>query len=198
MAKADMQVNKEIPHFTPDSRSAWRRWLEQNHQKETAVWLVYYKSNTGKPTVTYSDAVDEALCFGWIDSKAISIDEERYKQYFTARKPMSVWSKVNKEKVAGLIESGLIQPAGLAIIETAKKNGMWSKLDDAEALKIPPGLKKAFKQFPGSETFFKTLSRTDKRNLLQWIALAKQEVTKEKRITEIALQAAEGKKPKGF
>lgn len=193
-----MQAKKEIPHFTPDSRSAWRCWLEQNHQKETAVWLVYYKSNTGKPTVTYSDAVDEALCFGWIDSKALSIDEERYKQYYTVRKPTSVWSKVNKEKVAKLTAEGLMQPAGLAIIETAKQNGMWTKLDDAEALKIPSGLKKAFKQFPGSETFFKALSRTDKRNLLQWIVLAKQDATKEKRMTEIARLAAERKKPKGF
>lgn len=193
-----MQTEKEIPHFTPDSRSAWRSWLEQNHQKETAVWLVYYKSNTGIPTITYSDAVDEALCFGWIDSKALSIDEERYKQYYTVRKPTSVWSKVNKEKVAKLTAEGLMQTAGLAIIETAKLNGMWTKLDDAEALKIPSGLKKALKLFPGSDDFFKALSRTDKRNLLQWIVLAKQEATKEKRMTEIARQAAEGKKPKGF
>lgn len=193
-----MKTEKVIPECTPKNRADWRKWLKKNHQTETAVWVIFYKSQTGKPSVNFSDAVDEALCFGWIDSKSVTIDAESYKQYFSVRKPMSVWSKLNKEKVAKLEEAGLMQPMGLAMIERAKQNGMWTKLDAAEALKMPKELRKALNDYEGAMAFWKKLSRTEKRNLLQWVELAKLETTKEKRINDIALLAAQGEKPKGF
>lgn len=184
--------------FAPHSAAEWHNWLQKNHETASFVWLVYYKVNSGIPTLTYVEAVEEALCFGWIDSKAQAIDDRCYKQYFCKRKPDSVWSRVNKEKVERLMEAGLVQPAGLKTIEIAKANGMWNILDSAEALIIPKDLKQALKQNKGSAAFFEKLSRTDKRNLLQWLALAKLTETRAKRVLNIATLAAAGQKPKGF
>ena len=92
-------MENEIESICPNSRQAWREWLEANHESKQAVWLIYYKKKSNLPTVLYSDAVDEALCFGWIDSKAKPIDEEKYMQFFTKRKPKSIWSRINKEKI---------------------------------------------------------------------------------------------------
>ena len=90
---------QEIEHFYPKTKQHWRKWLEKNHLRKDAVWLIHYKQNAGKLTIAWSDAVDEALCFGWIDSKAVTIDETSFKQYYSKRKPKSTWSKVNKEKI---------------------------------------------------------------------------------------------------
>ena len=92
---------KEIPTFCPASSQEWRQWLEENHRSAESIWLVYYKKKADKPTITWSEAVDQALCFGWIDSTAKPIDEEKYMQFFSKRKPNSVWSKINKKKYAG-------------------------------------------------------------------------------------------------
>jgi uncharacterized protein YdeI (YjbR/CyaY-like superfamily) len=184
--------------FYSESREQWREWLESNHSKERSVWLIYYKKNSGKPSIIYSDAVDEALCFGWIDSKIKSIDDKKYMQFFCPRKPHSVWSKVNKEKVATLIEKGLMTKAGLNTIETAKINGSWNILDEVEALIIPEDLLTALSVSLVAKEYFLNLSRTDKRNLLQWIALAKKGETRQKRIREIAISAEYQRKPKPF
>jgi len=189
---------KNIQFITPASINEWHEWLKKNHATESSVWMIYFKATSGKPTVRYSDAVDEALCFGWIDSKAQSIDAESYKQYFCKRKPNSVWSKVNKAKVENLLASGRMQPAGLKVIEMAKANGMWSKLDDAEALVVPNALQEKLNTHPDALAYFNSLSRSDKRNLLQWLTLAKRDETKIKRMDEIFTCATEGKKPKGF
>lgn len=114
--------------FYAANKSQWRKWLEKNYNKKDGVWLVQYKRNSGVSTISWSDAVDEALCFGWIDSIKHPIDEEKFKQFFSKRKASSTWSKVNKEKVEQLIASGKMHPAGLACIEIAQKNGMWSIL----------------------------------------------------------------------
>ena len=184
--------------FTPKNRKDWRRWLEQNGAKETSVWLIYYKATSGKPTITYSDAVDEALCFGWIDSKVQTVDAVSYRQFFTKRKPDSVWSKLNKAKVEKLIEQELMTEAGLRCIKSAQQNGYWSLLDDAENGIIPPDLEKALNRSVKARKYFDGLSRTDKRNLLQWLVLAKKEENRKKRINAIIDNAIEGKKPKGF
>ncbi len=102
------------------NRKEWREWLEKNHRTSVGVWLIYYKVKSGQPSVQYSEAVKEALCFGWIDSKAKSLDEERYMQIFTPRKSKSVWSKLNKQYIEELIEQGLMTEAGLEKIATAK------------------------------------------------------------------------------
>lgn len=184
--------------FYAQTREEWRNWLEINHEAASFVWLLFYKKNSGKPSILYSDAVDEALCFGWIDSKLNPVDEEKYYLFFCKRKPKSVWSKVNKKKVESLIASGKMTPAGLALIKKAKENGYWSVLDSAEALEIPPQLKAAFQLNKEVEMFFVGLSRTDKRNILQWLALAKRPETLQKRIGEIIECGINGLKPKPF
>ncbi|PZV17785.1 MAG: hypothetical protein DCF20_05295 [Pseudanabaena sp.] len=184
--------------FYPEDQEQWREWLEKNHSKESSIWLIYYKKNSGKPSINYSDAVDEALCFGWIDSKVKSIDQEKYMQFFCVRKPNSVWSKVNKEKVASLIEKNLMTQAGLEAIAIAKSNGSWNILDDVEALIIPDDLMTALSSNLVAKEYFLNLSRTNKRNLLQWITLVKREETRQKRIKEIVFSAQNKRKPKQF
>lgn len=127
--------------YCPKCRTDWRKWLEINHQSKQSVWLVYFKTSTNVTSVSWSEAVDEALCFGWIDSTKKTIDEERYLQYFSRRNPNSTWSKINKEKVAKLIQNNLMTKAGFESIETAKQNGTWSLMDDVENLIIPEDLR---------------------------------------------------------
>jgi uncharacterized protein YdeI (YjbR/CyaY-like superfamily) len=189
---------EELKTFYPKNNEAWRKWLEKNHTKEAAVWFIFYKKISNQPTVKYSDAVDIALCYGWIDSKQMPIDGEKYMQFFCKRKPKSVWSRVNKAKVEKLISEGKMTKAGFESIEIAKQNGSWTILDDAENLVIPKDLEKAFSKYKNAKTNFLKLSRTDKRNILQWLTLAKRPETIEKRVAEIASLAQQGLKPKQF
>ncbi len=191
-------MEKEIETFYPKSRQEWRDWLQDNHDKKKSVWLIYYKKKSNIPTVIYSEAVDEALCFGWIDSKSKPLDEHKFMQFFSRRKEKSVWSKVNKEKIERLIKEGLMIKAGYDIIETAKQNGSWTILDQAEALIIPDDLEKEFQKVNKAKEYFLALSRSDKRNILQWLTLAKKEETRQKRITEIVELAEQNLKPKQF
>jgi uncharacterized protein YdeI (YjbR/CyaY-like superfamily) len=191
-------MEKEIETFYPKSRKEWREWLQENHDKKQSIWLIYYKKKSNVPTVIYSEAVDEALCFGWIDSKAKPIDEHSFMQFFSKRKEKSVWSKINKEKIERLTEEGLITKAGFEIIEIAKQNGSWTILDEAEALIIPDDLEIEFQKRPNAKDYFLSLSRSDKRNILQWLVLAKRQETREKRIKEIVELAELKQKPKQF
>lgn len=184
--------------FYPKSRQEWREWLQDNHDKQQSVWLIYYKKSSGILTLTYSEAVDEALCFGWIDSKSKPLDDEKYMQFFSRRREKSVWSKVNKEKVDRLTREGYMAKAGFDVIEKAKQNGSWSILDQAEALIIPKDLEQEFKNWPNAKSYFSGLSKSDKRNILQWLVLAKKQETREKRIHEIVEQAQKNQKPKQF
>ena len=193
-----MIMEKDIEIFYPKSRQGWREWLQENHHKKQSVWLIYYKKKSNIPTVTYSEAVDEALCFGWIDSKSKPIDNEKFMQFFSRRKENSVWSKVNKQKIERLTRDGLMTEAGLAIVEKAKQNGSWTILDEAEAVIIPADLEKGFQKRPNAKKYFLSLSRSDKRNILQWLVLAKRQETREKRITEIVELADKNQKPKQF
>ena len=189
---------KDIETFCPTSPQEWRLWLKENHNLKQSVWLIYYKKKSDIPSVTYNAAVDEALCFGWIDSTRKSLGPETFMQFFCKRKPNSVWSKVNKEKVQRLITEGLITEAGYESIEIAKQNGSWTILDDVEELKIPEDLEKEFKTKPGSMAFFLSLSKSVRKSILQWLVLAKQPATRQKRIYEIAELAALKLKPKQF
>ena len=189
---------KEIETFCPASRQEWRLWLKENHSSKQSVWLVYYKKKSNVPSITYSDAVDEALCFGWIDSVKKTLDDEKFMQFFCKRKPNSVWSKVNKGKVQRLIDEGLMNKAGFESIETAKQNGSWAILDDVEELKIPKDLEKAFKAKQGSKDFFLSLSKSVRKSILQWLVLAKRPETRQKRIDEITELAAQKLKPEQF
>lgn len=193
-----MTKEKEIITFYPASRQEWRDWLAQHHDKEQSIWIVQYKKQCNVPTLSWSDAVDEALCFGWIDSTRKTIDHERFMQFFTRRKPKSIWSKINKEKIQRLTEEGLMVKAGIESVETAKKNGSWSILDDVEELTIPKDLVKEFKLHKGSKTYFMSLSKSVKKMMLYWIVAAKRPETRQKRIAEIAESAGRGVRPKHF
>lgn len=182
----------------PANSQEWRKWLEEHHDKKQSIWLICYKKSSDKPTLDWSDAVDEALCFGWIDSTKRSIDKESYMQYYGKRKPNSMWSRINKEKVAKLIADGRMTKAGLASIEVAKQNGSWTILDQVEELIIPDDLEAAFSKQVGSKEFYLSLSKSSKKGILAWIVLAKRDETRQKRITEIAECASKGTKPKHF
>jgi len=187
-----------IKDFCPNCRKDWREWLELNHQNTDAVWLIFYKKKSQKHNLSWSDSVDEALCFGWIDSTKKTINEEQYKQYFSKRKAKSNWSKVNKEKIKTLIKQGLMQDAGHQSIKVAKENGSWTILDEVEALIVPEDLTAEFANYEGAATYFDSLSNSAKKILLYWIMSAKRKETRQKRIIEIAVNASENKKPKQF
>jgi uncharacterized protein YdeI (YjbR/CyaY-like superfamily) len=186
---------KEIEIFYPTSLTAWREWLEKNHLSKQAVWLVFYSKFSSKQSISWSEAVDVALCFGWIDSKKIKIDVETSHQFFSRRKPNSTWSKINKEKVQKLIDNGLMTRAGSESIETAKQNGTWTVLDEVEELIIPRDLENTFEKYKGSKEYFLSFSKSGKKMILQWIVLARRPETRQKRIAEIAENAGRNLKP---
>ena len=191
-------MDKKIETFCPSDKKDWRDWLEQNHKKKEAVWLIFFKKKSSTPNLSWSEAVDAALCFGWIDSVKKTIDSERYIQYFSRRKPNSIWSKINKDKIEKLTESGLMTEPGLKSIEIAKQNGSWTLLDSVENLEIPEDLEQEFKQYPESKDYFLSLSKSVRKTMLAWVALAKRQDTRAKRVTEIAKNARHKKKPKQF
>jgi len=193
-----MKEKEEIATFYPCTQADWREWLQENHLSKQAVWLIYYKKKSKTPSISWSEAVDEALCFGWIDSTAKPIDDEKYMQFFTKRKAKSVWSKINKDKVEKLIATGKMSQAGFESIEIAKENGSWTILDIVEELTIPEDLEDAFQANKGSKDFFMSLSKSVRKAILQWLVLAKQQATRQKRINEIAELAAKKLKPKQF
>ena len=178
-------MESELKTFYPKARKAWRQWLQKHHAKEAGVWLIFYKRNSGKPSVSYGEAVEEALCFGWIDSLMNPIDEEKYKQKFTPRKVKSVWSALNKNRVDKLIEQNLMAPAGMAIIELGKQNGSWTKLDHVESYTIPPDLGKILAKNKKVFKYFDALSKSVKKQWLYRLGNAKLPETRAKRIREI-------------
>ncbi|WP_142531392.1 YdeI/OmpD-associated family protein [Pedobacter westerhofensis] len=184
--------------IAPGNRHEWRKWLEENHTKVNSVWLVYYTLQSAMPTITISEAVDEAIRYGWVNGTARPIDENKFKQYFCKRRPMSTWSKINKEKVERLTSSGQMTPAGIRCIELAKSNGSWSILDDVEALTIPPDLKSAFENEQVGWQFFSKLSISVTKAILQWLVFAKREETRKKRIEEVIRFSKDGVVPKQF
>jgi uncharacterized protein YdeI (YjbR/CyaY-like superfamily) len=183
--------------WAPDS-ATWRAWLETHHDREAGVWLFYHKKSSGKASITWSEAVDEALCFGWIDSTVRPIDDQTYKQYFAPRKAKSNWSKVNKAKIERLIADGRMMPAGLAAVDQAKQNGSWSNLDDVEAMVMPSDLEAALDAMPGAREYVDGLSKTRRWELLYWINGARRESTRADRIRQVTEAAAEGKRPPRF
>lgn len=180
-----MIPQEEVITFCPENRQQWREWLRQNHILKKSVWLIYYKKKAKTDRLTWSEAVDEAICFGWIDSLAKTIDQDRYMQLFSKRKPASGWSKINKEKVKKLIADEMISPAGLAVIELAKENGSWTLLDKIEEMAVPDDLAKQLLAKPEANLYFQKLSRSNKRILLHWVTMAKRPETRQKRINEI-------------
>ena len=178
-------MTKIPPNSThPKTRAEWRTWLEEHHTRKEGVWLISYKKSTGKARFDYEEAVEEALCFGWIDSKGNKLDDERSLLWFAPRKPGTGWSRLNKTRIDKLTAEGLMRPAGLAKVEAAKQDGSWNALDSVEALEIPPDLKKAFKANKTAQQYFDAFPRSAKRAILEWISNAIRPETRAKRIEE--------------
>jgi uncharacterized protein YdeI (YjbR/CyaY-like superfamily) len=195
----------------PKNRQQWRHWLEKNHQKSPGIWMIYYKTATGKRNFTYAEAVEEALCFGWIDSQPRKLDQNRAMLKFTPRKPKSIWSQLNKIRVRQLIKMGLMTDHGLVKITKAKKDRSWDALNSsnfhADNKTIPEDLSKAFrknligkKESKNAVENFNNFPTGYRRRFLFWIESAKTNETRSARIKQTVLMAAANKKPgvKGF
>ncbi|MCI0344519.1 MAG: YdeI/OmpD-associated family protein [Chloroflexi bacterium] len=192
-----MSALDDAPWVETDDRAVWHRWLATNHATSTGAWLVTWRSASGRAGLAYEAAVEEALCFGWVDSTAGRVDAERSRLYFAPRKARSPWSASNKARVARLIEAGLITPAGLAVIEAAKANGYWSILDSVERLEIPVDLAKALAASPPAASNFAAFPASVRKQHLAWVALAGKPETRSRRIREIVEKAARNERARG-
>ena len=182
----------EKPRFQPGSRADWRAWLEANYRASSGVWLVTWKRRTGRPTVAYEEAVEEALCFGWIDGVLGRVDDERAMQWFAPRKPKSTWARSNKERVARLEAAGLMTEAGLAVVATAQANGSWASLDVIDALIVPDDLAAALAARPGARENFDAGSASVRRMALAWVYQAKRPATRATHVEQVASLAERG------
>jgi uncharacterized protein YdeI (YjbR/CyaY-like superfamily) len=175
----------DLPRVQPKSRKAWRVWLEKHHATSTGTWLVYAKKHSGLASLTYNDAVEEALCFGWIDSKINPIDDDFYMQVFTPRKPKSAWSALNKDRVKKLLAAGLMSAAGLVVVKAAKASGAWNAAEHVEKLIVPPDLERAIKATPEASRNWATYTDSRRKGVLYRLAGAKRPETRAKYLQQI-------------
>jgi uncharacterized protein YdeI (YjbR/CyaY-like superfamily) len=173
-----------------DDRDGWRAWLERNHASERGVWVVGPRTQTGKPRLDYDALVEEALCFGWVDSRQQPVDDERVMQLVTPRKAGSAWARSNKERIARLEQAGAMTAAGRRVVEAARADGSWSRYDAAEALEIPADLRSALEAATDAARNFDGFTDAAKRTILRWLIDAKRPETRAKRIEETARLAA--------
>jgi uncharacterized protein YdeI (YjbR/CyaY-like superfamily) len=186
----------DAPLVQPGSREEWRAWLEANHASARSVWLVMGRSKPGRPSpLGYEAAVEEALCFGWVDSRGGKLDDERTRLYFAPRKPRSGWAAPNKERIERLLATGLMAPAGIAAVEAAKQNGSWTLLDGATRGELPDDLRAALDAQPPAREHWDAFPRSVRRAALEWVAVARKAETRERRIAQIAERARENVRP---
>ena len=177
------------------TRYEWRNWLERNHDKSSGIWLVFYRKKYGKPVIECDESVEEALCFGWIDSIIKKLDEERYVRKFTPRKPDSQWSELNKQRVKKLMSKGLMTGPGIALVEEARKAGLWEKSGRPEiSFEIPEELERALAKNKKAKIFFNQLSLSYRKRFIGWISTAKRQETRDKRVSEAIILLEQGKK----
>lgn len=168
------------------SQTHWHSWLEKNHEEPDGLWVHFAKKGSGLVTVTYDEALETALCFGWIDGQLRTHDEKTFVRKFTPRRARSIWSKVNRTKAEKLIESGRMQPAGHRAIERAREGGEWdSAYDSARTATVPPDLTSALEKAKGAAAFFAKLDRANRYAMLWRIQTSRSPATRAKRITEI-------------
>ena len=173
-------------------RAAWRRWLSEHHRQGDSIWLVFHKKTSDGSSPSYDEAVEEALCFGWIDSTVNRLDERRSLQLFAPRKPRGTWSMSNRERVARLESEGLLAPAGIEAIEVAKANGSWTALDAVERLEEPPDLAAALDADTAARGNWNGFSPSSRKAILWWVTSAKRPETRSKRIAQTVRMAAKG------
>jgi len=177
------------------NRDKWREWLCRHYATESGIWLVFYKKGTSKPTIDYEAAVEEALCFGWIDSIVKKIDDEKYARKFTVRKDNSYWSELNKKRTGKMIKAGRMTDAGLAKIEAAKKTGLWSQTGRPNiSLDMPLEFARSLDNNKKAKKNFEKLAPSYRKHYIGWIQAAKRDETKEKRIRESIQLLAKGKR----
>ena len=191
-------MNTETPKnsIQCETRGQWRTWLSQHHGRNEGVWLITFKKDSSRPSVGYDASVEEALCFGWVDSRKRALDEDRSMLWFAPRRKGSGWSRSNKERIAKLIDADMMHEAGLAKVQAAKLDGSWNALDAVENLEVPTDLAGAFAVRPGSSENFEAFPRWVKRAILEWISTAKRTATRQRRIEETAKLAMENQRPK--
>ena len=177
--------------YHPKTRAEWRKWLAANHAISKGIWLILLKKGAEVAGIAYSDAVEEALCFGWIDGRAATLDTQKYKLYMSPRKPGSVWSKLNKQRIRRLVKEGHMTSVGLAKIEAAKKDGSWNKLDEIDRLLMPADLLDQLSANAEAKRNFAAFSTSSKKMIMFWIASAKRDETRQKRIEETVRLAAQ-------
>jgi uncharacterized protein YdeI (YjbR/CyaY-like superfamily) len=174
----------------------WRDWLEKNHTTKDGIWLIHYKKKSKKHSVSHSDAVEEALCFGWIDSKLKRIDEERYILRYTPRKGKSVWSKINKDAAEKMIKFGKMTDAGIEKIKIAKKQGLWeTAYTNLKKDRLPSDLKIALSENKIARKNFNNFANSYRNSYIGWVKGAKTEETKKRRIKEVVKRSILNKKP---
>lgn len=170
--------------ITAKDRDEWRAWLNENHDKQDAVWLIIYHKKSEVPSVYYEESVEEALCFGWIDSKPNKRDAESYYLFYARRKPKSNWSKPNRERVKRMSEAGKMMPPGKKMVELAKKRGSWTDLEQVENLEIPADMERLFQVKPQAKANFEAFPPSTKLGILEWILNTKRPETRARRIKE--------------
>jgi len=188
---------REIPadSIEPGNRAAWRAWLQRHHARQQGVWLVLRKKRCREGSLELAHAVEEALCFGWIDSKLRKIDDQRFIIWIAPRKKGSIWARSNRERVERLIASGRMTPAGMERVNEAKADGSWNALIDVEELVVPHDLSEALEQYPCATENFRAFPRSAQQNILYWISSAKRGDTRARRIAETARLASDNLRP---
>ncbi len=192
------EFHKNTSTFYAPSAAIWRDWLAEHHVTSNSVFLIIYKKDSGIASVNYSDALDEALCFGWIDSKINKRDKQSFYQYFAKRNPKSNWSKVNKQRIEQLERQGKLQPAGIEAIEQAKRTGTWDALNEVDQAVIPDDMLVMMQDYPDCRENFERFAFSIRRATLEWILNAKTPVTRESRIRTTVEKAAANTKPPIF
>ena len=186
---------RDAEQVHPETVGEWRAWLEANHDRPDGVWFVQWKSSTGRPRLTYEEAITEALAVGWVDSTGGTIDSERSRLWFSPRRRGSGWARTNKERIARLEAEGRLRPAGRRAIEEAKADGSWTLLDAVEDLVVPDDLVAAFDRRAGARQTWDAFPRSVRRAALAWILEAKRPETRARRVEEVASAAARGERP---
>jgi len=192
-----MSALDDAPLVHVEDRATWRAWLEANHATARGAWMVTWRARSGRAGLEYEAAVEEALCFGWVDSTGGRVDDERGKLYFAPRKPRSMWAATNKARVERLIAQGLMAPAGLAAIERAKANGSWETLDSVERLEVPDDLAAALAAHPAADANFAAFPPSARKMLLWWVISARRPETRATRIGHVAEAAARNERARG-
>lgn len=192
---APRRSRDDLARVEVKSRAEWRRWLATHHSQTEGVWLVTYKKSADPERyLSYDDIVEEALAFGWVDSLPRTLDASRSMRLVAPRRPKSAWSAVNKARVDKLLAEGRMTPAGVRVVERAQADGSWARLDDVEALALPPDLRRALRDAPFAAAYFDAFPRSSKRLILEWITSARTPETRAQRVAETARLAAKNER----